>query len=94
MAKPPKNDPRYGPTKAELEEDVRIHATFDGLADGRLANTFAILLRPAKDAVYTVAVSAERLYQALVVDPRLVDAEHEADARRRRALPNALGAAS
>ena len=31
--KPPKDDLRYEPTKAELEEDVRIDATFDELVD-------------------------------------------------------------
>ncbi len=31
--KPPKDDLRYEPTKAELEEDVRIEASFDELVD-------------------------------------------------------------
>lgn len=30
--KPPKDDPRYEPTRAELEEDVRIDATPEELA--------------------------------------------------------------
>ena len=31
--KPPKDDLRYEPSKAELEEDVRTDATFDELVD-------------------------------------------------------------
>ena len=31
--KPPKNDLRYEPTKVELEEDMRIDATFDDLVE-------------------------------------------------------------
>ena len=31
--KPPKDDLRYEPTRAELEEDVRIDASFDELVD-------------------------------------------------------------
>ena len=31
--KPPKDDLRYEPTQAELEEDVRIDATFEELVD-------------------------------------------------------------
>jgi hypothetical protein len=30
---PAKDDPRYEPTKAELEEDVRVDATFEELVD-------------------------------------------------------------
>ena len=31
--KPSKDDLRYEPTRAELEEDVRIEASFDDLVD-------------------------------------------------------------